>query len=276
MTETTGPQTGPDVPTDLRERLEAAARAGRVLFATDFDGVLAPLGDDPMAVRPVDGAMELLRTATELDGVTVAVVSGRDLQTLATLTSAGGDDDPIVLLGSHGGQGSRPDLLEHPPLTDAQTRALSDLDARLVELVEAHPGARIERKPAAVVLHTRGMATEAGAAAGAAALSIGTAVDGTHPLQGKDVVELAVTDVSKGTALAAVGAALSVDVTCYFGDDVTDETVFTILDPASGDVTVKVGAGDSAAVCRLPDERSVVEAFRVFVEARTGSSPDTR
>ena len=35
--------------------------------------------------------------------------------------------------------------------------------------------------------------------------------------------------------------------TLYLGDDVTDERAFEALDPDAGDVTVKVGDGDTAA-----------------------------
>jgi trehalose-phosphatase len=37
----------------------------------------------------------------------------------------------------------------------------------------------------------------------------------------------------------------------YAGDDVTDERAFAALDDAAGDVTVKVGAGETAARHRV-------------------------
>ena len=57
--------------------------------------------------------------------------------------------------------------------------------------------------------------------------------------------------------------------TLYLGDDVTDERAFEALDPASGDVTVKVGDGDTAATWRVDDVADVVAALQLFVEART-------
>lgn len=257
------------LPHDLTTRLRAAATRERALLATDFDGVLAPIGQDPAAVRPLPGGVETLRAAAALPDTCVAVVSGRDLETLAALTGIGAGDD-IVLIGSHGGQTNRPDLVEHMMLTPEQEALLAELDAGLTALVAAHPGARIERKPAAVVLHTRGMPLDADAAACEAAVELAAAHPGTHPMRGKKVVELAVTATTKGTALLALGTAVEAQATVYLGDDVTDETAFAALSPEDGDVTVKVGPGDTAAVTRLDDESGVVETLRFFVEARSG------
>lgn len=263
------------VPADLVEALREAAAHDRVVFATDFDGVLAPLQDDPMAVRPVAGSMELLRRASDLPGVTVAVVSGRDLATLSRLTGVDPAEDGIILIGSHGGQGSRGDLLSHPSLSDDQAARLAALTEGLEHVVARWPGARIELKPAAVVLHTRGAPADEATAATTAAFELAAAHPGTHPLAGKDVVELAVTDVSKGSALRTLVDALDATSLCYFGDDVTDETVFRVLRSATGDVGVKVGAGDTLAGHRVGTEADVVAAFESFVEAREASDRPT-
>ena len=73
-----------------------------VLVATDFDGTLAPPGH-----RPDDGPChrgrdrEALRAAAAMPGVTVALVSGRDVDTLRQLSGVG-PQEPIVLVGGHG------------------------------------------------------------------------------------------------------------------------------------------------------------------------------
>lgn len=255
------------LPDELTTRLSAAASGDRVVLASDFDGVLAPLGHDPAAVRPLPGGVEALRAAAALPGTCVAVVSGRDLGTLAALTGLEAGDG-IVLIGSHGSQTNRPDLVEHVLLTPEQEALLADLDAGLTALVAVHPGSRIERKPAAVVLHTRGMPLDADEAACAAALDLADAHPGTHPMRGKKVVELAVTATTKGTALLALGASVDAQATVYLGDDVTDETAFAALSPER-DVTVKVGDGDTVAVTRLADEGAVVEALQLFVRVRS-------
>ena len=67
---------------------------------------------------------------------------------------------------------------------------------------------------------------------------------------GKAVLDLAVTEMSKGLALDRMRG----DAAVFFaGDDVTDETAFARLRP--GDVGVKVGDGDTAAANRSPTRR---------------------
>jgi trehalose-phosphatase len=58
------------------------------------------------------------------------------------------------------------------------------------------------------------------------------------------------------------------DATLYLGDDVTDERAFAALDPASGDLTVKVGEGETVATQRVPDPASVVQLLELFVDQR--------
>ena len=75
--------------TEVGENLRIAgatfAARPRVLVAVDFDGTLAPFVTDPLQARALPGGLEALRGAAALGGVTAAVVSGRDLATLAAL-----------------------------------------------------------------------------------------------------------------------------------------------------------------------------------------------
>lgn len=77
------------LPSDLRKSLKSAAQRKRVLLASDFDGVLAPLQDDPMASRAIPGSLGALRAAAFIADTTVALVSGRDQAVLAHLTQVG-------------------------------------------------------------------------------------------------------------------------------------------------------------------------------------------
>lgn len=256
---------------DLRQALAAAARAPRVVFASDFDGVLAPLQDDPAASRPVPGSIDALRAAAAVPGTTVALVSGRDADTLATISGVG-PDDPIVLVASHGAQSSRPDLVIPADLDDGRRTLLRDLQEGLAGIVAAHPQARAERKPTAVVLHTRGIDPAVAAEATRAALDLAERHAGSHVLRGKDVVEIGVVELSKGAALTQLARSVEAQATVYFGDDVTDERAFAVLDPGSGDVTVKVGDGDTLAAHRLDGVPDVLDALRYFAEARAAQA----
>jgi trehalose 6-phosphate phosphatase len=81
---------------------------------------------------------------------------------------------------------------------------------------------------------------------------------------GKEVLELAVTDADKGTALRRLRADVGAAAAIYLGDDVTDEDGFRALE--AGDVTVKVGEGATAARYHVADVPGAVAALRRLVE----------
>jgi trehalose 6-phosphate phosphatase len=261
------------LPGSLRAALVAFAQQPRILLGADFDGTLAPFVTDAMKARSAPGALISLYAAASLPGVTVAVVSGRELKTLRALTQIP-HTSPIVLIGSHGGQSSLENGGGAARLDDDATSRLAAARADLEQVALAHPGARIELKPGAVSLHTRGVDPSVGAAALAAALEVSARHTGVHVIPGKEVLELTVLETDKGVALRALAAARTVDATAYFGDDVTDERAFAALDSHSGDVTVKVGDGDTLAAHRLGSVDDVVAALGLVVTTRQSASRD--
>lgn len=267
-----------DLGTQLQAALNALARQQRVLVAVDFDGTLAPFVLDPLQARAVPGGIEVLRTAAELAGVQVAVVSGRDLATLTAITGIG-PQDGVILIGSHGAETN---LSEHPgfgsggqsaPLDEEGRALLSVLKDELEAIRSTYPAVRLEHKPSAVVLHTRGVDPRVAEAATTAARQVSQRHRGVHVMPGKDVVELTVTEASKGSAVLALARATGSQATLYLGDDVTDERAFAALDPGSGDLTVKVGDGETVAVQRIPDPASAVRLLELFVGRRRANQP---
>ena len=270
-----------------------------MVVAVDFDGTLAPFVTDPLAARALPGGLEALRAAAALWGVTAAVVSGRDLATLGALTGIGADDG-IVLIGSHGAEvgaqtgaqtgtepAHQPAALDETATSTARRRRpdtqaahqpalLDETAAALLAVVRAeleaiqsrYPAVRLEDKPSAVVLHTRGVEPSAAAAATTAALEVGGRHTGVHVLPGKDVVELTVLAADKGSALLDLARATGKDATLYIGDDVTDERAFAALHPEGGDLTVKVGDGETTATHRVCGPEAVVELLALFVGLR--------
>lgn len=258
------------LPTRLQEALHRAATAPGLLVATDFDGVLAPFDVDPMAVRAAPGGLEALRALAGLPTTTVAVVSGRDLDTLRTLTRIGADE-PIALIGSHGAESSDDEVraaMEAAAVTAEDRQLLASLTADITQLIsERHPSAGLEHKAAAVVVHTRGLAADDADAAIAEARQLALTHAGVKVLKGKSVLELTVSHADKGSAVTALGRARDVTARVYFGDDVTDEDVFTRM-TRPDDVTVKVGSGSTAARYRVEDEAAVVAALEQLAAAR--------
>jgi trehalose 6-phosphate phosphatase len=246
----------------LTSALAELAEQPRILVASDFDGVLAPLVLDPMSSRALPGTIEALAALAAMPGTHAAVVSGRDLDTLTSLTGLAGS--PVTRIGSHGAQTS---AAATATLNGDQRRALDAVSADLESLLPAHPGATLEHKPAAVVLHTRRMGDDSGArAAEEAALEVTTRHTGLHVLHGKHVVEVSVVRADKGTALVALRDEVGATAVAYFGDDVTDEHAFERL--GERDVPVKVGAGPTAARYRVDSPQDVAAALELLVERR--------
>jgi trehalose 6-phosphate phosphatase len=262
----------------LRIAVADFAAQPRVLVAVDFDGTLSPLIIDPLKARAVPGALEALRAAAALGGVTAAIVSGRDLATLRALTGIG-PEDGVALIGSHGAQTSFGEQTITDPASDvglldkAATAQLNVLRGELEAIRSRYPAVRLEEKPSAVALHTRGLEPSVAAAAEAAGLEVGSRYPDVHVIPGKNVVELTLVATTKGGVLLTLAESTGSDATLYVGDDVTDESAFAALDPASGDLTVKVGDGQTLAAHRVPDPESVVRLLDLFVDQRRTLQP---
>jgi trehalose 6-phosphate phosphatase len=267
-------QAAPEVPADLAAAATSFAVHRPLLVALDFDGVLAPLVDDPASSRPLPGTMAAVRRLAAAEGVLVALVSGRARADLLSLAGVS-DRDPISVVGSHGAEFG-PDAGGLPGLDDRARARLAEVRAGLRRIADRHAGVRVEDKPTAAVLHTRRAASaEIAAAATAAAVTALAGQAEVYLTQGKDVVEAAVTRVSKGVAVQrlrdGVGPGCRV---LYAGDDVTDETVFTSL--AEGDVGVKVGGGQTAAEFRVADPAAVRALLRTLGDLVGGAATNSR
>jgi trehalose-phosphatase len=236
--------------------LNRAAAAHGLLVALDFDGTLAPLQPRPDDSRIPDAAVAVLQRLAKTPGVALAIVTGRGLEDLAKLADVPEGTD---IAGSHGAEYGTlgPDGLEREPLNldAAQRSILAQAAARLAELADG--GAWVERKPAAVVFHTRPVAArDAAAVLLAQAAAAGEAL-GARVMRGKEVIELGVLTATKAEAIRRLRARRRAGAVLYAGDDVTDESAFRAL--TGDDIGVKVGPGASAANLRVSGPAELVE-----------------
>src|SRR6266568_762545 len=129
---------------ELRRALVRVARVPRLLVASDYDGTLAPIVADPEKARPLPESVGALRVLAGLHETTAAVISGRALRDLATLSRLPAE---VHLVGSHGSEfdiGFVHDL-------DKEARDLHRrLGAELERLVIDVPGVTLEVKPASI------------------------------------------------------------------------------------------------------------------------------
>jgi trehalose 6-phosphate phosphatase len=243
----------------LDNALQAAASTPRLLVASDFDGTLAEIVSRPELAVANPGAVSALVGLAVLPATDAAVVSGRSREELTKLV---GDPSEVILVGSHGAEWDEP--LE---LSDDQITALAAARALVEEVAAAHPGSMVEPKQAAVVLHTRGIGNPMAADRAASAVrDAANHIHGVVVLDGKKVVELAVTPQTKGSALARLRRRLAATAVVFLGDDRTDETGFEVLEPT--DIGVKVGPGATFAGYRVGTVDDVAGLLDRLLELR--------
>ncbi|MBX7431306.1 trehalose-phosphatase [Mycobacterium sp. Y57] len=249
-----------DLPTELSTALDAAAVVPRLLVTSDFDGTLSPIVNNPSDARPLPGAGRALVELAEVAATSVALISGRALRDLRTLTSM---PSTVQLVGSHGAE------FDSGFAHDIDVALLQNIIDTLSEIAAARPGVTVETKPASVALHVRNASAADGEAALTAAWAAAAGWD-AHVTTGKAVLEFAVISVDKGEAIDILRDRDEASAVVYFGDDVTDEKAFRRLRGA--DVGVKVGPGDTAATYRVDTPDDVVTALQYLLGRRRGTS----
>ena len=231
---------------------EVASLARPLLSAFDVDGVLAPI-----VAHAADAALlpGLLDALGDLSARTpVGIVSGRTVENLARF----GFPDVLLVAGSHGAERRGRPL---DPLSVAESdrlarlRVLADRAAR-----DAGPGAWVETKPTAVVVHVREADPGTADPALTTLATAAAAVPGAHVKRGHRVVELAVRAASKAAAISDMRSEVGAAAVTFVGDDITDEDVFAAL--GAGDVGVRVGAGQTSARRRLRHPGDVLTFVR--------------
>ena len=217
---------------------------GATLLAFDFDGTLAPIRDNPSEVQLDRAAAALLYHTSQMEGVVVAIVTGRDADDIASRIDAPG----AYIIASHGLEIRAPGgivVRDTPPLTIEVPRELrAAIHAR---------GLRLESKKHAVALHWRGVRYDEQLVdrfcewARAAELDV---------IEGRCVVEARRHGGGKEEALRWLVKASGARRVLYAGDDITD---FGAL---------RFAAAHGRALFVASDERvpppgvTVVESFR--------------
>lgn len=255
---------------DLRRALDRASAAPRLLVALDFDGVLAPEVDDPDDARALPASHAALLALHELPGTTVALVSGRSLE---SLDRVGGMPEDVPLVGSHGLELRLAAGDARPAVSAADAERVVALRSRLEPLVARVDGAWIEDKPAGLAVHSRLVASADDAAAlGSAVRAEAAAADpGLTVRDGKHVVEFSVRDATKGEGLRALVARFSPGAVLFAGDDVTDEDALAVL--GSDDVGIKVGPAATIAPFRVSGPEAITAVLERLLDARRAASP---
>ncbi|WP_305093781.1 trehalose-phosphatase [Prescottella sp. R16] len=249
-----------DLPIEVRRALSTVARTPRLLVASDYDGTMAPIVADPERAYPHAESVRALRALAGLASTTAAVISGRALKDLATLSRLPAE---VQLVGSHGSEFD----VGFVHAIDANARKLlHEVIAELFRIAGLYTGVTVETKPASAALHVRNATDEDGVAALAAVRAEAALWTGVQVTEGKAVIELAVVATDKGNALDILRHQEGATAAVFFGDDVTDEKAFVRLQ--GPDVGVKVGDGDTVAEFRVETTEDVATALAFLLEER--------
>ncbi|GAA3767074.1 trehalose-phosphatase [Plantactinospora mayteni] len=255
-----GPRTLDTIDPELRAAIGRIARVPQLLVACDYDGTLAPIVEDPTKAVPLPESVAAVRALAALPQTTVAVVSGRALRDLATLSRLPSE---VHLVGSHGSEFDI-GFVERlsPELIEVRTRLRNELR----QIVAGRARVRLETKPASIAVHTRGADPEV-AAEVVAAVDAGPAVWADVTVtRGKEVIELSVIPTNKGTALEQLRTQLSASAALFLGDDVTDENAFAKLH--GPDVGIKIGPGETRAAFRIQEPVDAARVLALLLEVR--------
>jgi trehalose-phosphatase len=227
---------------------EVAALERPLLAAFDVDGVLAPIVAHAADAALLPGLLDALGALSAQ--TPVGIVSGRNVENLARF----GFPDVLLVAGSHGAERRGRPLA---PLSAAEVdrlarlRVLADRAAR-----DAGPGAWVESKPTAVVVHVREADERTAEQALGALAKAAKSVPGAQVKRGHRIVELTVRAASKAAAIADMRGEVGAEAVSFVGDDITDEDVFSAL--GAGDLGIRVGAGQTSARRRIRDPADVL------------------
>jgi trehalose-phosphatase len=209
-------------------RVEAARETVLML---DYDGTLAPFEVDRMRALPYRGIEERLEQLAQINTTSIVLVSGRPASELRTIFPFA---KQVEIWASHGREHmSAAGEYVLFDLTAEQSSLLASVEADLA--AASLPPSALERKPASLAIHWRGLEPEEQETIRDRVLNR------YHPLSQNDAIELMpfedgvevrATGRTKADAVRAVLASRSpATPVAYLGDDRTDEDAFAAMPP---------------------------------------------
>ena len=212
---------------------ELVAAAAQGVVCLDFDGVLAPIVDDPEQAHIHPDAPEVL-TALARPFRALAVVTGRPVRqaiTLGDLDEVGAriveNEGDLLVLGQYGNE--RWTARTGRVVSPRPPKGLAAFGAELPQLLrrEGFPDAHLEQKSLAVAVHTRRLPDPQGAleqltpVLRRAAEAHGLALE-----PGRMVLEVRAPGMNKGNAVRTLQKDLKADAMLFAGDDLGDVEAF--------------------------------------------------
>ena len=192
----------------ITDRL-AAVPPQRLLVATDFDGTISEIVDDPGRARLLPEAGEAIqRLVTRV--LRVAVISGRSDQFLWSQFPFTG----VILMGNYG----------QSRLSHEERRQLDRFNQEAEHVTHGQEGVWLEAKPASSSIHFRSR-TDAGPQLLGSLAPLAESLN-LVMRQGRMVLEVMPAQADKGEALNRLMKDLRPDGVVFAGDDIGDRAAF--------------------------------------------------
>ena len=204
---------------DLEVLFEALLDLDRpLLIALDVDGTISTIVRDPDEATIAEPALEALQSLARSAEAIVALITGRDLDSLSRMERL----DGIWRAVEHGGLVLAPG--EKPPPRELSPAERASLERFRDWAGERAQDAFIEHKPQAVAVHVRAIAAREPARA-RALLEEAEALAGElglHVRRGKALREAEVAHYDKASALREIAERSRAKSVFFAGDDLTD------------------------------------------------------
>jgi trehalose-phosphatase len=240
------------------------AAAPHRLLCLDFDGTLAEFVGDPTEARLPPHTEVALRALAEYDGLSLAVISGRDRADLQMRVGIPG----LVYAGNHGLDIAGPGYLFVEPTAASRSEELRELADVLTDRLGAIEGAIVEYKGLTISVHYRLVADSD--AEEVRRVVHATLAGSNHPFvlgAGDQVHEIRPrVNWNKGTAVNWIRKQFGYRdaLPIYVGDDTTDEDAFAAI--REDGIAIKVGNGTETVARYTLEDPAEVRKFLEWLD----------
>jgi trehalose 6-phosphate synthase/phosphatase len=251
----------PGTPTrtrSLRERQQTQLawdyrKAGKRLLLLDYDGSLVPFAEDYQAANPPQSLIKTLSELSNDPSNDVVMISGRSPEDLDKWFG----NLPISLVAEHGAAVKKTGNKRWQAIEKTDTKWKQLILPVLERYTALTPKSRIENKPHTLVWHYRASPPYYAQKYAVTIKRVLKSPLKKHRLQlmqGNKILEIKNPDISKGKA-AQDWLKRDYNLIVSFGDDQTDEELFSVLPETA--YSIKVGRGRTRARYRIADYRDV-------------------
>lgn len=234
------------------------------LIILDYDGTLRSFvkTPSPLAAAPTLRIRRVLKALSEQPNTTVAIVSGRTKRALSSWFVG----LPLLLAAEHGAWKRYGRTWQE--IDSGFKKDKKRIRSVMQKYAERTQGAEIEEKDHALVWHYVNVEPDVAfkrAAELTHELNDLLAADDVTVHQGRNIVEVKPSFVSKASVVRELHRKYQPDFVLCAGDDYTDEDMFHELQDDLGAVTIKVGQSETAArhaVSKPSDLLSLLEEMQ--------------